>query len=257
MDPALVGTQNVLESIDRAGTVKTLVYTSTVLAVQTFDRPVEHVFTEADWNDWSTVDRGDPYGFAKTQAERLVMTHSAGKPYTVRVINPGVVLGPVFCKAHTKASTVLVRQLLYRNKMLNYYCTFVDVRDVAKAHAEALERPAAAGLRFILVGDAPCMCTTDLGAIAGKACPEFATEGLPKYPTWMFAAFSVLSFVPFVGSYVMSEFERRMARTPVAFSNARAKEVLGMSFRTLEETVRDSARSMVDGGYVKAELRAA
>eukprot|EP00931_Biecheleriopsis_adriatica_P091226 TRINITY_DN65123_c0_g1_i1.p1 TRINITY_DN65123_c0_g1~~TRINITY_DN65123_c0_g1_i1.p1 ORF type:complete len:358 (-),score=38.70 TRINITY_DN65123_c0_g1_i1:193-1266(-) len=254
VDPAVVGTRNVLDSIDKSGSVKTLVYTSTVLAVQSFGKEEDHLFTEADWNDWSTIENGDPYGYAKTQAETLVHSHSRGKPYSVRVINPGVVLGPVFCKAHTKSSTVLVRELLYQNPMNNYFSSFVDARDVAKAHLEALERPAAAGKRFIVVSDAGCMCTTDLQAYSAKACPEFATTGVPKFSPMTLSVLSVLSKIPLVGSFFMSEFQRLVFQCKIEFSNASAKDVLGLTFRPLEETVRDSARSMVDGGFVKPKL---
>ncbi|CAE8611564.1 unnamed protein product [Polarella glacialis] len=255
VDPAVLGTQNVLNSIDKVGTVKTLVYTSTILAVQSFNQDEGHTFNEADWNDWSTIENGDPYGFAKTQAEKLLQSHAQGKPYSVRVINPGVILGPVFCKAHTKASTVLVRELLFRNPMANYLSSFVDVRDVAKAHVEALERPGAAGKRFLVVSDSPCMCTTDLGPIAEAGCPEYVTQATPKYSSFVFSCLGALSRLPLLGPLVMSEFQRRACQTQVNFSNSLAKEVLGLQFRPLEETVRDSARSMVEGGYVKAKLK--
>lgn len=253
--PAVEGTQNVMDSIDKSPSVRTLVYTSTVLAVQSFNKAEDHVFTESDWNDWSTIENGDPYGFAKTRAEQLLLERSKGKPYSVRVINPGVVLGPIFCKAHTKASTVLVREMLYRNPMHNYLCTFVDVRDVAMAHLEAMRRPNAHELRFILVGDERCMCTTDLGPIMEEACPEFLTEATPKYPGWKFHLYSALSRLS-LGSLGISEFQRLAFTVAVNFSNARAKQVLGLKFRPLSETLRDSAMSMVEGGYVKPELRA-
>lgn len=253
--PAVEGTKNVLSSIDKTPSVKTLVYTSTCLAVQSFSKPVDHVFTELDWNDWSTLANGDPYGFAKTQAERLVLAHSEGKHYSVRILNPGVVLGPVLCKAHTKASTVLIREMLYHNPMLNYLCTFVDVRDVARAHIEALEKLQAAGQRFLLVGDEGCMVTTDLGPIATRACPDFIMEAKPMYSQLFLTFCSVLAYVPGLGSMVMSDFQRLVTSTPIHFSNAKAKEVLGITFRSLEETVRDSAQAMVDGGYLQPKRR--
>eukprot|EP00933_Yihiella_yeosuensis_P036796 TRINITY_DN3059_c0_g1_i2.p1 TRINITY_DN3059_c0_g1~~TRINITY_DN3059_c0_g1_i2.p1 ORF type:complete len:358 (-),score=65.12 TRINITY_DN3059_c0_g1_i2:410-1483(-) len=253
VDPAVAGTENVLSSVDKAPSVKTFVYTSTCLATQSFDQDDDHVFTEDDWNDWSTIENGDAYGFAKATAERLVMSHAEGKEYSVRVINPGVSLGPVFCKAHTKASTVLVRELLYHNPLNNYFCSFVDVRDVAKAHVEAMIRPAAGGRRFLLVATDP-MNTVDLGPVAEEACPEYVTKAVAKYPTFTVTLLSALSRIPLVGHLVMSEFQRLCLEQPIQFSNAAAQEVLGIKFRPLEETVRDSARSMVEGGYVKAKL---
>ena len=51
---------------------------------------------------WSTVERGDPYGFAKLGAEQLVMGHARSRgTYDVVAINPVVVFGPCLTKAHT------------------------------------------------------------------------------------------------------------------------------------------------------------
>jgi len=256
VDPSLRGVENVLSSIDKAGTVKILVHTSSCIASMSFEKPEDHVFTEEDWNTWSTLE-SDAYGFAKTEAEKLMVAHAEGThTYSLHVMQPGVVLGPVYTKAHTKSSTVLVREMLYHNPMLNYQCTFVDVRDVAEAHVEALERPASSGGRFLLVGDTPAMRTTDLGPIAAAALPDYETRAVEKYPPWKFQLLRALSFLPMVGPLVMSDFERIVFERSVHFSNKRAKEILGMSFRPLEETVRDSAISMIDGGFVKPKLKA-
>lgn len=67
VDPSVKGTENVLASVAKSGTIKRFVQTSSVAAVQSFDKPEDHVFTEEDWNTWSTVANGDAYGFAKAQ----------------------------------------------------------------------------------------------------------------------------------------------------------------------------------------------
>jgi len=85
---------------------------------------------------------------------------------TVNVCNPAVVLGPVMNKAHTKTSTVFMREAVYNNKVLPYWANFVDVRDVALAHVRCLK--SGTGSRYILASDAGCMRPCDLGAIAQK-----------------------------------------------------------------------------------------
>ena len=72
------GTQNVLDSVDANPTITRFVQTSSVASVQRYDVPLDYTFTEADWNTWSTVERGDAYGVAKTSAERLVHKHFDG-----------------------------------------------------------------------------------------------------------------------------------------------------------------------------------
>ena len=143
------GTRNVLSSVDKAPTVKRFVQTSSVAAIQRYDKPLDYVFTETDFNDWSTVERGDAYGVAKTTAERLVVSHFEQTPDRFCVaLNPGVVIGPVFTKQHTKASPVFLREIVFNNKVMNFPSTYVDVRDVAIGHVNAMEKlPAVNGQR--------------------------------------------------------------------------------------------------------------
>jgi nucleoside-diphosphate-sugar epimerase len=65
-------TRNVLESVDQSPRVTRFVHTSSVAAVQAYDKGPSHVFTEKDWNEWSNKARGDEYGVAKTEAEKMV-----------------------------------------------------------------------------------------------------------------------------------------------------------------------------------------
>ena len=43
--------------------------------------------------------------------------------------------------------------------------------------------------------------------------------------------------------------------TPVAFDSAAARATLGVAFRSLDESVRGTVESMIDGGFVKARRR--
>ena len=136
------GTKNVLSSVDKSKKVRRFVQTSSVAAIQKYDQSPNHKFTEKDWNDWSSVEKGDAYGVAKTRAEQLVNKHfntGDGKRSSVAV-NPGVVIGPVMAKPHTKASAVFLRDCIFGNKVMNFPSTFVDVRDVAIAHVNAMEK---------------------------------------------------------------------------------------------------------------------
>merc|ERR1712232_458709 len=108
--PSVDGVRNVLASADKSSTVKRFVHTSSMLAVLKWDTSdLNATFDETSWNTASTVKNGDPYGFAKVQAERLVHEHKSSR-YDTLVMLPGVNLGPCFTKAHTKASAVVVRQ---------------------------------------------------------------------------------------------------------------------------------------------------
>ncbi len=115
VDPSVKGVKNVLACLGPS--VKTLVHTSSIGAIHQRNRE-GNVLTEADWNEWATI-ANDPYGYAKTQAEKVVWewAKNAGRGVAIRVMNPTVVLGPVQCKLHTKSSTVFCREAVYNNKV--------------------------------------------------------------------------------------------------------------------------------------------
>ena len=151
VEPSIIGTQNVLASADRSKTVKRIIHTSSVAAIQSYDKKTDYIFTERDEATWSTIARGDPYGYAKLSAERLVREAGLASPlYDTVSINPVVVFGPCLTKAHTKASPSFLRQFLYGNKAPDAWVSVVDVRDVAAAHVVALNKVECAGQRYII-----------------------------------------------------------------------------------------------------------
>eukprot|EP00667_Euglena_gracilis_P012354 EG_transcript_12684 len=245
--PSIEGTRNVLSSLDKSSTVKRMIQTSSVAAINTADRPDGTVFTEQDWNTYSTVANGDAYGYAKTQAERLVHDHVAkGTPYDFAAINPGVVLGPCLTKAHTKASVVIVRQMLYGNEQPAFYAPLVDVREVAQAHVEALLRPEAAGQRFILVEPSPTRWLLDLGPALQRLFPQYAIAA--RGAAWYkLLGLRVLTWF----GYGLTPYQQHMTTKRFQFDSQKATEVLGIKFRQLDDTLRDSVESMVAPGWIK------
>ena len=199
--PAVQGTQNVIDAARLAG-VSRIVHISSVAAVQSpYGLDESHTYTEADWNEWSTI-QTDAYGFAKTAAEVLLQKAvppateaGAGVGYFDAVaLCPAVILGPCFTKAHTKSSAVLVREVMYNNAMNSYFTTFVDARDVALACVAALRYTLPSALpsatstdggrpfeRFLLVGDDGPMLTTDLVPRAQRLFPQYKLDASAKY----------------------------------------------------------------------------
>lgn len=66
VEPALIGTTNILEAANAAGVTR-MVLTSSAAAIT--DEPENRVYTEADWNEKSSLTR-NPYYYSKTLAER-------------------------------------------------------------------------------------------------------------------------------------------------------------------------------------------
>jgi dihydroflavonol-4-reductase len=68
VDPAVKGTTNVLHTCARTPDLRRVVLTSSVAAITDSPKP-EHTYTEADWNEESSLDR-NPYYYSKAMAER-------------------------------------------------------------------------------------------------------------------------------------------------------------------------------------------
>lgn len=247
--PSVEGTQNVLRSINKAKSVRRYIHTSSAITIQSFDKPEDHIFTEHDWNTWSTIENGDAYGYAKTTAEKLVWEKDVLCNADLVVLNPMVVIGPVLTKVHTKSTAVFLRQILHNGSMLNFSCSFVDVRDVAQGFIKALQTPKAGGERFLLVKSKP-MYTIDLVPIAQKALPEYKLHAYPKPPLFII---SLLAYFPSLGRSIMSDFEYYGLTKQIKFDNSKSKEILGITYRPLEETVKDTIVSMTK--YIKPKLK--
>uniref|UniRef100_A0A7S3Z7T0 NAD-dependent epimerase/dehydratase domain-containing protein n=1 Tax=Lotharella globosa TaxID=91324 RepID=A0A7S3Z7T0_9EUKA len=243
VDPSVAGTVTVTESIHKSKSIKRVVHTSSVAAIQTYDKPSTHVFSEEDWNTWSSTTNEDYYGLGKTLAEEKAILSSHGKDYDLVVINPCVVVGTCLTKKHTKASPVFIRQLLYGNAMADTPMTFVDVEDVAMAHLEALRRPEAGNNRFVIAGD---------DETSFFRFPALADKMQKMYPDLKVDA-NLYGGVMFnlAWTFTMTAFEKAVIQTDVHFTNEKSKKVLGLKYASFDDTLKRTVDSMVDTGFVK------
>ena len=107
----------------------------------------------------------------------------------------------------------------------------------------ALMKPDAGGQRFIVVGDEPPMLTTELATYAAQELPQYSFVGVGKYSEWL------IWMLARVG--VVSSFQEAMSTRKLPFSNSKLKAVLGVLPRSLGSSVKDTAVSMIEGGWVK------
>ncbi|MCC6735537.1 MAG: NAD-dependent epimerase/dehydratase family protein, partial [Bauldia sp.] len=168
--PAREGTLRALNAARAAG-VKRVVLTSSVAAVAA-GRTDKTSFDEADW---SNVDAPDinAYSLSKTLAERAAWDFVAdGKGPELAVINAGQVFGPPL-DANVQTSGEMIENFLRGKYPLvsRFGLPVVDVRDVAAAHVAAMEKPEAAGQRFIVADD--FLWFSDIGRILGEAYPAY------------------------------------------------------------------------------------
>jgi dihydroflavonol-4-reductase len=155
------------------------------------------------------------------------------------------VLGPLVRPRDTSGSTQVVHRLLAGQFPLAPPIDFsiVDVRDVAELHWLCLTRPEAAGQRFIASVDKTSLPILEIGKVLGEAFPAHAN----KLPTRTLPTFALKA---------MSWFDagvREMlphARRHIVISSSKAQDVLGWKSRDLNQTLLDTARSIIDAGVV-------
>ena len=155
-DGAVNGTENVLASVRKAGTVKRFIYTSSFAAIG-HPAPPGYVYTENDWasdnrdNDpnWSLdnlEEKGETgYAMAKVETEHMVnrVAEEDGQFESISVC-PIVVLGPLLSKVHELIGSwqwFLGRMLSGKPCQRGWQALWniVDVRDVAESQVLMIE----------------------------------------------------------------------------------------------------------------------
>ncbi len=241
--PAREGALRALRAAKAAG-AKRFVMTSSVAAIAYGRGRGVHNFTEADWTP-ADYPGATPYIRSKAIAERAardwVAKEGAGIEFCT--VNPSVVLGPVWSRDYS-ASIAVVKKMMDGSLRGCPDVGFgvVDVRDVADIHVRALNAPNMAGERFIASGPFLKMIAIanilreQLGEDAGKV----PTRTLPDLLVRVVALFNPLvkAVVGELGSV------RNM-------DASHAREVLGWIPRPAEESIVDTARSLIELGIVK------
>ena len=239
VDPSVDGVNNVIASVRKADSVKVFVQTSSMAAVMSSPKP-GHAYTEEDWNEQATLTT-DPYGLAKTLAERAVweFAEEAGAPRCV-AINPTLVLGPVWTKAHANTSPSVIRDMVSGGYPANpkFHFGVVDARDVGTAHVRAVEREVTG--RHILAADA--LWLHQMAGVLRDAYPDRGVS-IRRLP----------NFIMYLVSIFDKRIDRKMLRAlldkEVRVDNTHSRESLGLEYRSLSESLRDTAQSLIDRDF--------
>lgn len=234
LDPAIKGTIGILKSIAaHAPTVKRVVITSSSAAMI---NPLNHakVYDETCWAPWTlehVKDLNKAYVVSKTLSEKAAWAfmETERPKFDLVVINCTYTFGPVQRNLPTldamNTSNHRIRDML-QGKMKKDMpstapvFTFVDVRDVARAHLKAVTVPEAGGNRFYIVG----------GHFSNKRIVDSIRKSYP-------------------------EFEARLPPRDIpddlpgevySFDNGKSKRVLELEYTSLEKSVRDTVQSILD-----------
>lgn len=237
IDPALEGTRNVLSAVNNTSTVKSVVLTSSVVALYNDAKEISTApnkeFDDSCWNTVATK-KYSPYNYSKTLAEKEAWDmNKAQSRWTLTTIHPGFVMGPSLNGRSDGASTQFMIQMLrgdFRMGAPELFFGIVDVRDVAEAHIHAVERDHQPG-RYICVNDV-------LSMLEMSEITQRVTENIEyPLPSHKLSAIALYIFGPLRG--LSWKYLSRNLGKPFAFNTSKAKDELGVWFRSADETFRD------------------
>jgi dihydroflavonol-4-reductase len=248
IDPALLGTCNVLETANRTESVARVVLTSSCAAIYGDNADLEQtqrgIFTEEEWNSSSSLNHS-PYSYSKTVAEREAWYIAKKQSrWSLVVLNPSFVIGPGISPHATSESFQIVRQMgdgRMKDGVPDFGVGAVDVRDLAEAHLRAAYLPKAQG-RNIISGH-----NTSLPEIAKALLPKFDAYPVPRriLPKWL-----VWLVAPMADKSTTRKFVSRNVGLPWRADNGKSVRELGMVYRPLDASIRDMFQQMIDNGLI-------
>ena len=251
VDPAVNGTESVLESCMKSGSVKRVIFTSSITAIT--DEPDSNkVFTEKDWNIMSSLER-NPYHFSKTAAELAAWDFIMKKKpsFDLVVINPFMVIGPSITPS-LNTSNQIIRDIMMGvyPGIMDINWGFVDVRDVAKAHLLAMETDTASG-RYLCSAESLQMrevvALLKSSGFGGYALPKIDLSG--KIGTLIM---KLLSFTQprDTGMYIRTTIGRTMR-----YDNSKIRRELQLSFMDVKKSIIETVNDMIKWGHLPSPKR--
>ncbi|KAJ4766444.1 Cinnamoyl-CoA reductase 1 [Rhynchospora pubera] len=153
IDSAVRGTLNVLKSCAKASTVKRVIVTSSMAAVEQNGKPKNpDVVVDETWFSIPEICEKSKlwYPLSKTLAEEAAWKFSKENGLDLVTINPGMVIGPLLQPTLNTSSATILNLINGSKTFQNASVRWVNVKDVALAHILAYEVPSASG-RYLLV----------------------------------------------------------------------------------------------------------
>uniref|UniRef100_A0A453KX91 cinnamoyl-CoA reductase n=1 Tax=Aegilops tauschii subsp. strangulata TaxID=200361 RepID=A0A453KX91_AEGTS len=225
VEPAVRGTEYVINAAADAGTVRRVVFTSSIGAV-TMDpnRGPDVVVDESCWSDLEFCKKTKvsnptrlcsiPFGFCSTSEVFVYLV----------VVNPVLVVGPLLQPTVNASAAHILKYLDgSAKKYANAVQAYVDVRDVAAAHVRVFEAPGASGRHLCAER---VLHREDVVHILGKLFPE--------YP---------------VPSRCSDEVNPR--KQPYKMSNQKLQD-LGLQFTPVNDSLYETVKSLQEKGHLPA-----
>jgi len=248
LQPAVIGTENILAACQRSGSVQRVVLTSSFAAVT--DEPDSNIIlSENDWNSSSSLKR-NPYHYSKTMAERsawdFIRKHHPS--FDLVVINPFMVVGPSLTPS-ANTTNLMIRDIMtgVYPGILDLNWGFVDVRDVAAAHVLAMEKPEAEG-RYLCAGDSLHM--RELVNILRTGGYERSFT-LPRLDLTGKAGSMLVRLLSYTQPRDTGMYIRTHLGKTIRYDNAKIIRDLGVRFRPAKESILETVEDMIAWGHLK------
>ena len=246
IQPTLEGTRHVFEAAKTVG-IKRMIYTSTTFTVGASSDP--HVWRTADqWNDELHL----PYTVAKVQAEKLAWQLADEMGIPMIALCPNGILGPY--DYGITQTTELLRGWVNGTAVTSEGgVSFVDVRDVADVHAQAVT-DGEPGQRYILAG--AMMTMKALGEMVTRLTRvEVPHIGAGRKASWVMGSLMEL-VAKLSGSPPM--LTRAMALELVGryhyYDCTKTEQAFGFIPRPSEEMMADALRWLLHLGEIKPQV---
>jgi len=242
--PAVEGTKSVVQAAIKHG-VKRVVFTSTV---GTMWFPILDGKTY-NAESWSEIEGNSAYGKSKTLAEQAAWELVRGTSVELATIHPMFITGPTLYTDSSlingfESGELVVKIMTGKFPMVpNLRMGISDVRDVAKAHLLALEKPEAVNQRFICCGEAHWF--PDIVALFSQAKPvlKIPTKTMPSW----------LVYVASMCSPAMNRAKKGIDRDYNVDASL-IRDKLGLTLTPEKETVADMMDDFIKIGAVDAPV---
>ncbi len=241
VDPAVKGTENLLNSVNKASSVKRVILTSSIAAIFGDNRDLADnnakAIDESMWNTTASLTH-NAYSYSKTEAEKKAWEVSEKQNrWDLVTINPGFVLGPSLTKRVDSTSINSLLRILRGDLKAgspDLEFLYSDVRDIANAHILAAFTKIAKG-RYIISNE-----SGNLLKVAKYIEEEY--PGKYRVPKGVVPKFIICLLAPTIG------FTRKFVRNNVGFplkgDNRKSINELNMCYKSLKETVLDHVKQI-------------
>lgn len=248
VDPAKLGTRNVLETANKTESVSRVVLTSSCAAIYGDNKDLVSLpngtLDESVWNKSSSLSH-NAYSYSKTVAEKEAWSICENQSkWDLVVLNPSLVFGPGLNSNATSESFSIMKSFgngLMKRGTPDIGIGIIDVRDLADAHLRAAFIKNAHG-RYIISAH-----NTSFLEIGKLLSPEYDSYPIPKSAAPKF-------LIWLVGPFVDKNLTRRYIRDNVNYKwkadNSKSIKELGIRYRPLKDTVSEFFQLIIDAKQI-------